>query len=183
MLTWLKTQAEERHKARDLYGAVVAQARQPRLFTQLGVPDTPEGRYEAIVLHAYLLLERLKAEGEAGRLLSQRLIETFVTDLDDAMREMGVGDLTVPKKVKKAAAGLYDRTAVYRAALAGADPAALAAALGQVLRDCGGDASRADPFAAYVRAVAGRLSAMPGSELLAGRLPLASADDPVTGGG
>src|SRR5690606_13946368 len=97
-----------------LYGAVVAQARLPVHFTLHGACDTPEGRYEMIVLHLALLSDRLVGLGSAGRSLAQRVNEAFVTDMDDAMREMGVGDLSVPRKVKKAAAGLYDRFEAYR---------------------------------------------------------------------
>ena len=96
----------------------MAQARAPALYADLGVPDTAEGRLEMVMLHTVLVIERLRLEGEAAEELSRALTERFITDLDDCLREMGVGDLTVPKKVKKAAAALYDRTLACRAALA-----------------------------------------------------------------
>lgn len=129
MLTWLFGPSASRRKASELYGAVVAQARERDIFADLNVADTPEGRFEVLVLHLFLVMERLRAEGGAADEMSRTLMETFVTDMDDNMREMGVGDLTVPKKVKKAAAAFYDRAEAYRAALASADPGALAAAL------------------------------------------------------
>ena len=121
MLHWLwpsKSLKEQRRKASDLYGAVVTQARQPALYADLGVPDTPTGRYEMIVLHLVLVLDRLAVEGTEDGETRRLLIETFVTDLDDTMREMGVGDLAVPKRVKRATGALYERLARYREPLA-----------------------------------------------------------------
>lgn len=105
-----------RRIAKQLYGAVVAAARRPSLYARFGVPDTPEGRYELVVLHMILLLERLKSGGGDAESVGRFLTETFVTDMDDCFREMGVGDLSVPKKVNRAAAGLYERALAYRAA-------------------------------------------------------------------
>lgn len=65
MLNWLRTRALDRRKAEELYGAVVAQARDPAFYRALGVADSPEGRYEMIVLHLFLLLERLRADAPA----------------------------------------------------------------------------------------------------------------------
>lgn len=173
MLKWLSLWAADRRKARELYGAVVTQARQPMFFAGLGVPDTPEGRYETIVLHLFLVLERLRAEGPAGQTLSRRLIEAFVTDMDDSMREMGVGDLTVPKRVKRAAAGFYERSAEYRTALASSDPGVLEKALAaRVLssEESQADTPTADLLAAYVRSAAAALSTQDSAALLAGHV-------------
>ena len=92
MLSWLFSRSPGQRKASDLYGAVVALARTPALYADMGVADTPEGRYEALVLNLFLVMERLRAEGEAGVEASQALIERFVIDMDDNMREMGVGE-------------------------------------------------------------------------------------------
>lgn len=133
ILAWLGFGDPLGREANELYGRVVTAARRPALYGPDGVPDTPEGRYEMVALHLVLLIERLKGGGEKGAALSQRVAETFVTDMDDCLREMGVGDLAVPKKVKKAAGGLFDRVRAYRpaAAIPGEAPdrvAALAAA-------------------------------------------------------
>lgn len=114
MLRWLRQRAETSRKAEELYGSVVAAARQPAFYGALGVPDTPEGRFELVALHLFLALEGLRGQGAAAEGLARRTIETFVIDMDDCMREMGVGDLTVPKKVKRAAAAFYERASVYR---------------------------------------------------------------------
>ncbi len=118
-------------RARTLYDRVVMQARQPAFYSEIGVPDSPEGRYEMIVLHLCLAVERLQALGEEGTALARALNEQFIVDLDDNMREMGVGDLTVPKKVKRAAAGLLERATDYRAAVRAGGDRALSEALRQ----------------------------------------------------
>ena len=92
-------------------------ARQPFFYKDMGVPDTPEGRFELVSLHLFLALESLNQQRSAELDLTQRTIEAFVTDMDDCMREMGVGDLAVPKKVKRAAAAFYERAGAYRRGL------------------------------------------------------------------
>ena len=130
MLQWLKTKSHIRRKAGEIYGAVVAAARQPVFFRKYSVPDTPEGRFEMVALMLFLVLERVKTSDPDGEALTQGVIEAFVTDMDDCMREMGVGDLTVPKKVKRAAAAFYERAGHYRSGLTAATPSAAAVAAG-----------------------------------------------------
>src|SRR5208283_3621948 len=92
---------------RDLYGAIVAQARSPAFYSSYGVPDTVEGRFDLIVLHLVLVLAQtghaaaaLVPGGDLARSLGQKLFDEFCRDLDDNLREMGVGDLTVPKRMR-----------------------------------------------------------------------------------
>lgn len=118
ILRWLRQRADNGRKAEELYGSVVTAARQPAFYDRLGVADTPEGRFELVAIHLFLALETLRGKGRAADELARRTIETFVIDMDDCMREMGVGDLTVPKKVKRAAAAFYERAASYRSELA-----------------------------------------------------------------
>ncbi len=117
MLRWLNKNNSSKAKATEIYGAVVAQARQPAFFGSGGVPDTMVGRYESIVLHMFLVMERLRGQIPVPDDVLRLLVEGFVTDIDDCMREIGVGDLKVGGHVRRAAAGLYERIAVYRAAL------------------------------------------------------------------
>jgi len=126
MLDFFKTRNEMRRKAGEIYGVIVTRARVPDFYLALGVPDTPTGRYEMVVLHLILVLERLRASGGEGSELSRLLVETFVADMDDSLRELGTGDLSVPKKVRRAAAGLYERSLAYRSALEAADEVGLA---------------------------------------------------------
>lgn len=171
MLSWLKHRSALKSTAADLYGAVVARARSPEFYAAMGIPDTPEGRYEMVALHLLLALERLRAEGEQGVALSRTLIETFIADMDGSMREMGVGDLTVPKKVKAAAAGLYGRAEAIRGALApDAEAGALEAAICRFTLNAGPGDPRASGFARYIRAQSAGLSALPADAVLAGRI-------------
>lgn len=151
MLNWLAKRADVARKAGNLYGAVVAQARQPSFYAGFDIPDTLEGRYEMIVLHLFLVLERLRQAAPDDTNLSRVLIERFVTDMDDCMREIGVGDFTVPKRVKKAAAVLYKRADAYRDALeAGSD--ALDAAFQEMFRELPAEAIRTRELSQYVSA-------------------------------
>ena len=172
VLTWFRNRGNDRRKAKQLYGAVVTQARQPMFYSGLGVPDTPEGRYEMIVLHLYLLMERLRAEGEPAVKLNRHLVEAFVEDMDDSMREMGVGDLTVPKKVKRAAAGYYERAGEYRAGLeAPAGSGGLGSALARnIWPRADATPAEAELLAAYVRSTAADLAPQTSSRLLAGEV-------------
>ncbi len=156
MLRWLKKQSETGRRAGELYGSVVTAARQLAFYELIGVPDTPGGRFELVALHLYLALESLRGEAPGAEALKQRMIEVFVNDMDDCMREMGVGDLAVPKKVKRAAAAFYERATIYQRD--GADESRLAASLGHyIFADAAGreDARRA--LARYVDAASSAL--------------------------
>jgi cytochrome b pre-mRNA-processing protein 3 len=182
MLSWLTGGGAPRKTATELYGVVVTAARMPVLYARFGVPDSREGRYEMVVLHLALLLERLHAEGEATVPLQRALIETFVTDMDDCMRELGVGDLTVPGKVKSAAAGLYARADAIRTALAADAPdAALGAAIGALMLGSDGRDPRAGALAAYAREAAATLRRADRADLMAGRIAFPDPERFTTG--
>ena len=112
-----RTRAEEQ-LARDLYESIVAQARQPIFYRDLAVPDTVDGRFEMIVLHLVLLFHRLQTEGTEGQSTAQRVFDLFVTDMDMSLREMGVGDLGVPKRMKDVGRSFYGRLEAYGKPLA-----------------------------------------------------------------
>jgi cytochrome b pre-mRNA-processing protein 3 len=112
-----------------LYGAAVAAARAPRLYAGLGVPDTLDGRFEMVGLHAFLLIDRLRREAAPGPDLAQSVFDAMFSDMDITLREMGVGDLTVGKRVRAMWEAFHGRAAAYEAALADADDTALEAAL------------------------------------------------------
>ncbi|MFQ5972657.1 MAG: ubiquinol-cytochrome C chaperone family protein [Alphaproteobacteria bacterium] len=103
--------------AESLYNEIVAQARQPGFYRHLGVPDTALGRFEMISLHAFLVLRRIKAMGARGRELGQQVHDFMFADMDRNLREMGVGDLGVGKRVKMLASNLYGRIDAYDSAL------------------------------------------------------------------
>lgn len=107
--------------ARLLYESVVAQARRPDFYRDLGVPDTVDGRFELVALHGYLLLRRLRPLDD-GAGLAQALFDVIFADMDASLREMGAGDLGVGRRVKVMAKGFYGRMAAYDAGLAGEAP-------------------------------------------------------------
>tara|TARA_B100000686_G_C16720965_1_gene934927 strand:+ start:1096 stop:1638 length:543 start_codon:yes stop_codon:yes gene_type:complete len=128
MFTSLRRKKAESEAARRLYEQVVTAARSPSFYTNGGVPDTVDGRFEMLVLHTYLVVDRLMSGDDASKRIAQYLFDTMITDMDRSLREMGVGDLSVGKKVKAMAEAYYGRSKAYAAAL-GADELQLAAAI------------------------------------------------------
>jgi cytochrome b pre-mRNA-processing protein 3 len=153
-----------------LYGAIVSQARQRGFYAGYAVPDTIEGRFELVVLHTVLLLDRLTSEGDELRELGQAVFDRFCLDMDDNLREMGVGDLSVPKQMRRIAAAFYGRANSYRSALTG-EPDALVEALRRNIYGEGpGARDHAMRLADYVRAAAASLRRQTGPALIEGRL-------------
>jgi cytochrome b pre-mRNA-processing protein 3 len=100
------------------YAAAVAQARLPAFYTAYGVPDTLDGRFEMITVHVFLILHRLRNADETEP-FRQALFDLLFADMDRGLREIGVGDLSVGREVKRMATGFYGRAAAYQAGLAG----------------------------------------------------------------
>jgi cytochrome b pre-mRNA-processing protein 3 len=116
-----------------LYGAIVAQARTPRFYEDYAVPDTVLGRFDMVLLHAVLVLRRLRA-GEAqdralAQQLSQALFDAFCRDMDHNLREMGISDQGVPREMRRVGEAFYGRAQAYDTALAASDDVALGQAL------------------------------------------------------
>ena len=105
---------EPTHK---LYDALVAQARRPIFYSDLGVPDSLDGRFEMTVLHALLLMRRLRRIEGKGHAAAQSLFDLMFADFDRALRELGVGDLSVGPRIKKMGQAFYGRAAALDAAL------------------------------------------------------------------
>ena len=112
-----------------LYGALVERARDPVLFTDFHIADSFEGRFDALTLFAVLTTRRLKAMPAPAPDLAQDLIDHVFAQFDRALREMGVGDITVPKRMKTMASAFLGRASAYDQALQSGDDAALADAL------------------------------------------------------
>jgi cytochrome b pre-mRNA-processing protein 3 len=151
-----------------LHDALIDRVRQPIFYTDYGVPDTFEGRFDLLVLHAGLVLRRLREVGPDGLALGQALVDLMFTRFDVAMRELGVSDIGVPKRMKRLAEAFKGRTAVYDAALARSDAPALAAAVSRNVLG-GGDG---EPLARYAAAVSASLADAPLERLWDGRPPL-----------
>jgi cytochrome b pre-mRNA-processing protein 3 len=118
MLTRLFKPRPAQTAGRALYARTVTQARTPGFYLALGAPDTPEGRFELYSLHVYLLLERLKGQGPQAAETAQALFDTYLSGLDNALRELGVGDTVVGKRMRKLGEAFYGRVNSYEAALA-----------------------------------------------------------------
>ena len=132
---------------RRCYEAIVAAARHPAFYARWGVADTLDGRFDMIALHTYLVLDRLKGAEPGFR---QALVDEFFRDMDYSLRELGVGDLSVGKKVRKMAEVFYGRVAAYDTALAG-EADALVSALSRNVFPDEPEAAGALPLAAHVR--------------------------------
>jgi cytochrome b pre-mRNA-processing protein 3 len=167
-----------------LYSAIVTEARRTDFYAGFGVPDTPTARFDMVVLHLALVVRRLRAdpaldrelpsEGRrkpqtlAGRI--QELIEYFFEEMDRALREMGVGDVAVPKRMKKLAAAWNGRIRAYDAALTAGDGRALAEALARNVLTEAKDRGGAAALAAHVAEVDAALATHSLDRLLAGRI-------------
>ena len=152
------------------YRRVVEQARQPGFFSDGGVPDTVDGRFELISLHAFLYLHRLKRERPGSAALGQRFFDVMFLDFDRALREMGTGDLSVSREIKRMAEAFYGRIAAYEEGLAGGE-AMLRPALA---RNLFGTAPASDAqlaaMADYLHREAAGLASQDAAALLAGEI-------------
>ena len=154
-----------------LHAEIVGAVRQPEFYLGYGVPDTFEGRFELLALQAGLVLRRFNAAPDPGPAVAQDLVDTIFAHLDADLREAGVGDVTVPKRMKRLCEAFLGRSAAYDAALKRDDHAALAEAL---LRNVyAGQAAEPDAarLARYVAAAGAALDARTLDACLAGPLP------------
>lgn len=160
-----------RRVAAELYSGVVAVARTPVFYAELEVPDSIEGRYEMIVLHVVLLLRRLRAPGADQKRLAQALVDFMAADLDRSIRELGVGDMSVGKFMKRLGQGLYGRAAAYDDALDKDDAVALEEAILRNIFDLYDPGDRILAiFARYVRAQNDHLAGLPIEPIAAGHI-------------
>lgn len=152
-----------------LYGMIVAQARLPCFYQAYAVPDTVNGRFDVIVLHLAPVVERLSAEPSL-REVAQGLFDLFWQDMDHNLREMGVGDLAVPKRMKGLGEAFYGRSGAYRHALADDDPRPLVEALIRNIYVEGAPAGVPERLGAYLRQIVRELAAQEPAALARGIL-------------
>lgn len=150
--------AANRDVIERLNTAIVEAVRTPVFYLEGGVADTFNGRFELLVLHAVLTVRRLRAVGEPGPAIAQALVDQMFRNLDPAMRELGVGDMAVPKRMKRLAEGFLGRSVVYDRALLTGDTAPLEEALS---RNVYAGTREAKELAAYVRAAAESIDVAP----------------------
>lgn len=169
----------ERHAnraiAEALYAQIVAAARQSFFYSHWNVPDTPLGRFEMLSLHMFLFQHRLHGEDGMPAELAQTLIDEFFTEVDHSLRELGISDVGVPKRMKKLAKMYYGRTAAYADALDRDDGGDLAAALSRNIRPDVADWPEAPDMAAYVLRVRETLAAQATDAICLGELAFPAA--------
>jgi cytochrome b pre-mRNA-processing protein 3 len=128
---FFRRRSSQERAAFTLYGAAVSAARDPYLYTELGLPDTLDGRFDAISLHVILLIRRLNADGPDGQPMAQAVFDAMFRDMDINLREMGVSDLSVGKRNRAMWEALHGRAAAYTEAWS--DVSALSSALARNL--------------------------------------------------
>jgi cytochrome b pre-mRNA-processing protein 3 len=162
----------------QILGEIVAAARRPALYDALGAPDRIDGRFELLTLHAGLVLRRLAALGGVADSLAQDLVDKLFSYLDDTLREMGISDIAVAKRLKAMGRAFYGRNAAYAAALADGSPADLATALARNVYGAAGSeaAPKAEALADHVASLDAAMAAIPLEAFTAGRFrfPLGS---------
>ncbi len=163
MIEALFRKDRSRSQAESLYAALAEQARAPDFYVRAAAPDTAEGRFDVLALHMFLAIDRLKKDGPASDRPIRLLQEIFFKSLDSALREMGVGDLSVGRKIRALAEAFYGRVAAYERALAADRPTLCAALARNILGS--DDHARAAALADYVVAARDALAAIPTEEL------------------
>jgi cytochrome b pre-mRNA-processing protein 3 len=153
-----------------LYGEIVAATRQPLFYSHWNVPDTPLGRFEMLSIHMFLFLHRLRKETGAAREAAQELTDGFFRDVDHSLRELGVGDQGIPRRMKKLARMFYGRAMAYGRALDERDETAMREALARNVLPEQANGEGAEALAAYVFEAWDELAGQPVSALLSGRL-------------
>lgn len=172
IIGWLKGMRGRsacKEAAHKTYITTVAQARLPAFYADLDVADTLEGRFDLIVLHAGLLFRRFRRMGEAGTPLSDKLFTVMFDDMDQNLREMGVGDMGVGKRVKKMAQAFYGRCKAYDDALDSSDATDLLEAIQRnVYGPAMEDSDNAKQLTGYVRDVVEHLDGLEDRVIIAG---------------
>jgi len=154
------------------YGLLTAAARQPTFYQHMDVPDTVLGRFEMLTIVLILYFRRTASSTRSGQEIAQEIIDAYFQDIDHSMRELGVGDLGVPKRVKKFAGMYYGRLAAYAAALDAGDSQALMAALQRNIHPEEAAAADMAALAAYMMKAEEGLKAVSEETIASGEVQL-----------
>jgi cytochrome b pre-mRNA-processing protein 3 len=179
---WFRRDNKAQGVAHELYLVAVAQARQPLFYAEHGVPDSVDGRFDLIVLHVFLLLRPLSkmaeqdGDGElqvqAGN-VAQALFDTMFGDMDRSLREMGVSDIAVGKRVKHMAKSFYGRVAAYDEGLAGTDELLCEALRRNLFGTVTPTADNVTAMADYLRCQAGAMATVEDAKAIIGEIQFA----------
>lgn len=157
-----------------VYRAIVAQSRQPVFYAEWGVPDTVTGRFDMLSLHMALVFRRLNGAGKPASDFSQALFDVFFKDMDRNLREMGAGDLAVPKKIRNMGNLFYGLMTNFNEAMERGDRAGAEDVLRRNLFD-GAEAARTGALADYLEAEYAKLKLQPLDAVIGGKLRLGEA--------
>jgi cytochrome b pre-mRNA-processing protein 3 len=161
----------------ELYTASVTAARNPYFYAELGVPDTMDGRFDLVGLHAAMVIRHLRSFPPPGAAIAQAVFDAMFSDMDMNLRELGAGDVTIARNVRAMWEAFHGRATVYEAALASPDPAALEESLARNIWRGAATGEEAAILARIVRDLVSQLDTAPPAELFAGRFRFAA---PVT---
>jgi cytochrome b pre-mRNA-processing protein 3 len=160
------------------YRRIVEHARQPGFFLEVGVPDTLDGRFELICLHAFLYLHRLKSEQPQAAPVGQRFYDLMFADFDRSLREMGVGDLSVGREIKRMSQAFAGRINAYEEGLAADDSVLQLAFARNLFGTAAPSEAQLAAMAGYLRREAAQLARQDSAALLAGEVAFGAP--PVT---
>lgn len=152
-----------------IYSAIVAQSRQEVFYADWQVPDTVTGRFDMISLHMALLFRRLRAGQGGQKAFSQAVFDLFFKDMDRSLREMGVTDMGIPKKIQKMGNVFFGLLAAMNEAMDRRDSAALAAVLSRNIYD-GATGEHVQALAIYLLARDDALATQPAGTIMAGAI-------------
>ncbi|MDP3738918.1 MAG: ubiquinol-cytochrome C chaperone family protein [Hyphomonadaceae bacterium] len=165
---WLQKQKRNRWAVDKLHSSIQNHSLRPDFYYEGGARDNFSGRFEMTSLHACLVFRRLRSAGQAGKDLSQDTFDALFHGFDEALRDIGTGDLSVGKKIRKMGEAFYGRAKAYEEALAEDAPAE---ALGKALqRNLGVREAETDRFCRYVRLVEDTLQRHENPQLLSGEV-------------
>jgi cytochrome b pre-mRNA-processing protein 3 len=167
MFQWFKKQYETEDIGK-IYNIVVSQSRRPELFAEFSVADTLDGRFDLLSLHMCLIFKRLKLEDNSYKQFAQSLFDFMFQDMDRSLREIGVGDLSVGKRVKEMGRAFLGRLEVYEAVIKVNDISLEEALIRNVYRSDPLPSQNASELANYVRRVDAKLADIPIELLIKG---------------
>jgi len=164
-----------RDAATSLYASIITQARSPAFYLQYGVPDTVDGRFDLIVIHAMLVMRRLRDGGQDALEVGQILFDIMFIDMDQSLREMGVGDMGIRRHIKKMGQAFYGRAATYEAAMATGDEALKRVLTENIYRLTTPTPEQVGALAQYLPRAAAHMATQDVAEIVAGRVTFAPA--------
>ncbi len=170
MFGLFKSQTQSDEQARHIYAAIVEQSRRPEFYLDGGVPDTPDGRFDLILVHAFLVFHRLKDEPRDSNDIGQIVFDLMFADMDQSLREMGTGDIGVSIRIKGMAKAFYGRVAAYEAGLLTGGTELRAALQRNLYRKATPTQHQLEFFADYLSRESAAIGAVAIDEIRAGKI-------------